>query len=167
MQRGTKAVVFLAAAAALGLPGAVRADYYSYTKENGSTGYADELRQVPARYRDSAERHADKPLAEYPRLTESEPVRSAPAAGEKQLCSEEPRGARTIRSGKLVDEISEGREGRVLLIEAAPEVIVPVIEDDEQPVLVDRHVPRWSDGRYRYYTIVRRGDRVISEIEER
>ena len=64
MQRGTKAVVGWVAAVACGLPLLGHADYYSYTKENGSVGYADELRQVPARYRASAQRHADRPLAD-------------------------------------------------------------------------------------------------------
>jgi hypothetical protein len=84
------------------------------------------------------------------------------------MCAEALRSVRTLRSSQLADEISEGKEGRVLLVEAAPEVIVPVIEDDQEPVRVDRHVPRpLGDGRYLYYTIVRRGERVISEIQER
>ena len=169
MQRGMKAVVVLAAVA-FGLPLTGHAEYYSYTKENGTTGYADELRQVPERYRDSAKRHADQPLAEYPRLTASAPapVRAAPRCTVPCDETSEVSGETRAQRGRTVsDEISGGREGRVLLIEPAPEVIVPVVEDDQEPVHVDRHVPRWADGRSRYFTIVRRGDKPLAYIDER
>jgi hypothetical protein len=163
MQRGIKAVVLLAAVA-LGLPGTGRADYFSYTQENGNTGFADDLRQVPARYRNRAVRHADKPLADYPRLTESEPVRPAARIGRR--APEAPVAGPTVVAVPLDELLAQGQEDRAIFIEVAPGVNVPVSNDGSGPVRVDRHVPRWVDGRYTYFTIVTRGEWLISEIEE-
>jgi hypothetical protein len=157
MQRWVCAAVVFGVLAA-GLPGTGRADYWKYTKDNGNVGFADELKQVPARYRQQAVRQADQPLAQYPRYTGVAPGRAAAA----------PRTAAAALQGAepAADETASA-QGSMLLIEPAPEVLVPVLEDAEQPLRVDRHVLRWENGRYRSFTIVRRGERVISEIEER
>ena len=158
MQRMIKVGLVLGSIAAAGLPAAdARAEYWSYEKDNGTQGYADALKQVPARYRKDAVRHPDRALDDYERFTPSSYVTRRP---ESQSQAPAPQ--------IVVVQAPAERPHFGGLIELAPEVFVP-LEDAEsaaEPLRVEAHVGRFEDGRYRYFTIVRRGDRVISEIEE-
>jgi hypothetical protein len=162
MQRWTMPVVWAAFAVAL-LPALGHADYYSYTKENGSKGYADELKNVPARYRASAERQAERPLSDYARHTRSEtPVPAARSCApcplpEEQSPAARAHGARAPQAPTLTLEVTS--ELDLQIPDSADEA--------DEPITVERRVFRWVDGRYRPYTIVRRGDRVLQEIQER
>jgi hypothetical protein len=170
MQRWAVGVVLGGIGIAVGLcPGTARADYYSYTQENGTKAYTDDARRVPARYRDAAETHAEKPLAEYKRFTASEKPRRP---GERVYSEEELRAA-TFRERLLAEEPEIREEAprtprRTIDVEIGG-LTVPV-EDDAlatEPLFVERGVYRWYKGRYTPFTIVRRGNRVLSEIEER
>ena len=59
-----------AAALALGLmPGVAAADYWRYTTESGSLAFTDDVKNVPAKYKASAERIKEEKLESYHRLS--------------------------------------------------------------------------------------------------
>src|SRR5215831_12750105 len=59
-----------AAILALGLvPRAAGADYWRYETDSGSTAFTDDAKNIPAKYRASAVKIAEEPLATYRKLT--------------------------------------------------------------------------------------------------
>jgi hypothetical protein len=162
MQRWARAVLVLGMVAA-GLPGTGRAEYWKYTKDDGSTGFADERKQVPARYREQAVRCADQSLAQYSRYTPAAPPRrpEAARATAAQVLAD------AAREEAAQERAQQSGGGEQLLVEVAPGITAPVsLGDGSAGPLRTERTWRWYDGRYRLYTIVRLGDRVISETEE-
>ena len=151
----------LLAICAVLLPALVVAqNYYRYRTDSGSVAFTDDLDQIPARYRDSAEAVQPAPLPDYSRTTVSEPgaglattVTSLPDLEElTRQTAREPVKRRpvTLTGGMLSLGIADGVE-----------LGVPI--DGDELITVRREL-RWEDGKLLQLTIVRRGEKMIAEI---
>ena len=127
------------------------ADTYRYETDEGTLAFTDELKRVPAKYRDGAEKLVDRSLWTYPRLT---PV---------------PRGATTQAMPSIVAEetqaVSPERSPATVAVEVSKGLWVQLDPESDAPVHVEREF-RWVDGGFRAHTIVRQGDRVLAVRSE-
>lgn len=163
-----KAALETALAVALMLvPTAAIADFYQYETEGGVLSFTDDPERIPARYADAAERHADRPLADYERLSVSERG-AATATLATTLIEPGPReqGAHPLPhtpaqpgpGAKAPDTI------RLQLDEA---VVVDVAAGDEEPIYVDRRRYLTRNGITTPHTVVSRGDKPVAIISDR
>ena len=83
------------------------ADTYRYETDEGTLAFTDELKRVPAKYRDGAEKLVDRSLWTYPRLT---PVpRGATTQAMPSVVAEETQAVSPERSpAKVAVEVSKG-----------------------------------------------------------
>jgi hypothetical protein len=148
-----RAALITLTALALLVPGLAAGDYYSYTTDEGTLAFTDEAKRIPARYRNAAERHADRGLVEYSR---SSFVARGVGAVQATTPDEDRAATREADAAPAPGGIA---------LEAAPGVWVPAGSGDA-PVVVESAYA-WRDGIYRPQTIVRRGDEVIAVIGRR
>lgn len=147
------------AAVLLSAPLAASADYYSYVTESGTLAFTDDVKYVPARYRDAVEQHAYQPFASYPRLTPV-PAGATFAPSEEVLADFTPEPA-----AETAGETQPGRPTG-LTIDAGPrtQIDFDAYADSDEPILVTRRVV-WERGAARTQTVVRRGDETLAIID--
>ena len=126
--------------------------WYRYETER-SVAFTDQLENVPSRYRDTAVAIESQTLFDYERATVTE--------------------AATPPAPRPVEDATSDRGGAVLLpatesvsIDVGGGVSIQASDVGDEPILVERNVPRFVDGELWYYTVVRRGDRVLAETRE-
>jgi len=144
--------IFLVAAGIALAPALAEADWYHYEADNGTVSFTDDLKRVPARHRDAAQRITARDLESYARFTKVE--RHAGPAGwqvESDAPAAEPYSA------------------------APSSIHVPIgrgtleIPDDgsEAPIHVRRGRYVWTDDGYlKSHTIVERDGRVLAIVED-
>jgi len=156
-----------AAALALGLmPGVAAADYWKYTTESGSLAFTDDVKNVPAKYKASAERIKEEKLDDYRRLSIVDSATATPRmVGPKTTSQPEPVAAAPAPA-------PEKRDGAIVSLDVGG-VKIDVDADSDEPIYVDKQ--QYSDengyidhnGYMAPTTIVRRGDKPLAYIDER
>ena len=131
--------------------------YYRYTTESGSLAFTDELKRVPARYRDAVEEIEARDLRDYERTSVSEPGASTVAV-ESSLSSIEERERPT--------SAEPPRRASSITLDSGEGVLIEVPASDEEPVTVKHDILRWENGRLHRYTIIRRGGRLVAKIRQ-
>jgi hypothetical protein len=161
-----------AAALALGLmPGVAAADYWRYTTESGSLAFTDDVKNVPAKYKASAERIQEEKLDNYHRLSIVDSATAAPRVAGPRIVSEPaPTAADATRVAAPV--AAPKRDGAIVTLDVGG-VKIDVDADSDEPIYVDKQ--QYSDengyidhnGYMAPTTIVRRGDKPLAYIDER
>ena len=136
----------IAAVALWLVPAAAGADVFRYETEEGTISFTDDLKRVPARYRDHAERLPDRSLWDHPRVTIVEARRDEPTPAPASV---EP----TAPVAPKADP--------ALALEVSPGLWMELESDLDAPVVVKREW-RWIDGVFRPHTVVRQGDRILA-----
>ncbi len=136
----------VAAVALWRAPAPAGADVFRYETEEGTISFADELKRIPARYRDQAERLPEKSLWDHPRLTIVESRRDDVGS---QAVVEAPA------------EVEPTDTGRGLAFEVGPGLWMDLEANADEPVYIEREF-RWHEGVLRPHTVVRQGDRVLA-----
>lgn len=157
-----------AAALALGLmPGVAAADYWRYTTESGSLAFTDDLKNVPAKYKASAERIKEEKLDNYHRLSIVDSATATPRmVGPKTISQPEP----TVAAAPA--PAPEKRDGAIVSLDVGG-VKIDVDADSDEPIYVDKQQYSDEDGYIDHNgymaptTIVRRGDKPLAYIDER
>ena len=157
-----------AAALALGLmPGIAAADYWRYTTESGSLAFTDDVKNVPAKYKASAERIKEEKLDSYHRLSVVDSATAAPRmVGPKVISQPEPVAAEAPAPAP------EKRDGAIVTLDVGG-VKIDVDADSDEPIYVDKQQYSDEDGYIDHNgymaptTIVRRGDKPLAYIDER
>ena len=155
------AVLLLLLAPAPGLAG----DFYTWRTEDGTFAFADDVKKIPKRYRESARKMASKGLPDYARYTSKDDA--ATRRYEEQLAQrvdhlrrlnaamemEEGQGSAYSQTGSRTSLRLGGR--------SAPEL---ALDSDAAagPVVIEKHRYR-PDGSSatRHNTVVRQGDRTL------
>jgi hypothetical protein len=167
----TTAKWLVAGALALGLvPRLAAADYWRYETESGSTAFTDDAKNIPAKYRASAVKIAEEPLAGYRKLTV---VQKTPAVTPKSVAS--------VREQRLADSAPVGVEAPIAARSDVQRlginvsgVQVDIDADADEPIHIDKR--QWLDGEGDYFdhggtmaptTVIRKGDRPLAYIDER
>lgn len=161
-----------AAALALGLmPGVAAADYWRYTTESGSLAFTDDVKNVPAKYKASAERIKEEKLDSYHRLSVVDSATAAPRmVGPKAISQPEPTAS--ADAAPVAAAPAEKRDGAIVSLDVGG-VKIDVDADSDEPIYVDKQ--QYSDengyidhnGYMAPTTIVRRGDKPLAYIDER
>jgi hypothetical protein len=147
-----KLLLVTAAIGGLIAPATAGADYYRYTTENGATAWTDDLKRVPARYRDQVETIAAQDLESYSRLTiVPRGATSAPSLPEPEAEVIEPEAPDATKT-PMRFEVSPG-----VTIEPEP---------DGGPIIVRKNRTRWIDGTARPLTIIEQDGKILAEIEQ-
>ncbi len=161
------ATVRTALAVALFLaPAAAFADFYQYETEDGVISFTDDPAGIPARYGDVVERKADRPLADYERLSVAERGASIATA------------ATTIGPGPLVESRAPVAGSAARTKEAAAKtqrvslqlddaIVLEVDADGDEPIYVDRRRYITRNGIMSPHTVVSRGDKPLVYINDR
>jgi len=158
-----------------GLPRLAGADYWRYTTDSGSIAFTDDAKNIPQKYRASAENIAEQPLATYPRLTVVDPAatptrRSVDAAAVPVFPWPAPQppayAAAPARNGQGDTRVSMDVEGVRIDVDADA--------DSGEPITVDKRQWEDDDGNYFMHgpymvptTVIRRGDKPLAYIDER
>ena len=124
---------------------AAAGSWYRYETER-SVAFTDDLENVPSRYRDTAVAIESQALFDYERATLTEPAT--------------PPAARPVEDAVVLPT------GESVSIDIGGGVSIHASDAGDEPILVERNIPRFVDGELWYYTIVRRGDRVLAETRE-
>jgi hypothetical protein len=161
-----------AAALALGLlPRVAAADYWRYTTESGSLAFTDDVKNVPAKYKASAERIPEAKLETYHRLSVVDSATATPRIlGPRMISRPEP-SADAVAAAPLAPAEPK-RDGAIVSLDVGG-VKIDVDADSDEPIYVDRQ--QYSDengyidhnGYMAPTTIVRRGDKPLAYIDER
>ena len=136
-------------------PGLAAADYYSYTTEEGTFAFTDDLKRVPARYRDAANKHSDRRLVDYSRLTIV------------------PRGATTAAGldwpGPDLSDVAAApglADPAMIRLQLGGSVSIEVPAGSGSPIIVKRRRYRYSNGYLKPHTIVEQDGRILADIED-
>lgn len=148
-----KLLLVTAAIGGLLAPATAGADYYRYTTENGATAWTDDLKRVPARYRDQVQTIEAQDLGTYDRLT------IVPRGATFAPTLPEPE-ADTVEA----DEPATATDARVRFEVVPGTTIEP--ETDSAPIVVKKNRARWRDGTLRAVTIIEQDGKVLAEIEQ-
>ena len=156
------------AVALLLAPAAASADFYQYETEDAVISFTDDPARIPARYADVAERKADRPLADYERLSVAKRGASIATA------------ATTIVPGPLVESRAPVAGSAARTEEAAPPpktqrvslqlddaIVLEVDTDGDEPIYVDRRRYITRNGIMAPHTVVSRGDKPLVYINDR
>ena len=162
-----------AAALALGLlPRGAAADYWRYTTESGSLAFTDDVKNVPARYKASAERIPEAKLDGYHRLSIVDSATATPRiVGPRVVSVPEP--STDAVAAAPVAPAAPKRDGAVVSLDVGG-VKIDLNADGDEPIYVDKRQYNDLDGNYIDHngympptTIVRRGDKPLAYIDER
>ena len=131
--------------------------HYRYETER-SVAFTDKLENVPSRYRDTAVAIESQSIFDYERTTVSEQTSPpAPRPIEGAIAGVTPRPQAVASVITVPDTVS---------VDIGGGVSIHASNAEDEPILVERNVPRFVDGHLWYYTIVRRGDKVLAETRE-
>ncbi|HTO07128.1 MAG TPA: hypothetical protein VMR86_08725 [Myxococcota bacterium] len=156
------------AALALGLvPKLAAADYWRYETDSGSTAFTDDAKNIPAKYRASAVKIAEEPLATYRKLSvvQTSPTATPNGVAAQRADALPPRAeAPLAQAGPGVQRLGINVSG----------VQVDIDADADEPIHIDKR--QWEDDNGDYFdhggtmaptTVIRKGDRPLAYIDER
>ena len=160
------AAIAAAVCIAIAVP-ALAGGVYSWRTLDGSQAFTDDAKQIPARYRDAAERQTLRPLKEYSRYTPSQVGSKEPyaerlnrrldhlrgtAAEPEQVEAAAPEGLR------LGVPAGGGRYGQ------SEQISMPLDGEADDPIVIESIRLRKDPGHIttRHATVIRQGDRIIS-----
>ena len=138
---------------------------YVWTTEDGVYSYSDDIKKVPARYKDQVTVASRKSLDDYKRFTPKDPV--ATGRYEQRLSARLDRLRAANTQGEVVTaavatpapsqfSIATGRRG-------SPRVSLPVNSDE--PMIIERlSTRRMGDMVTSRTTVVKQGDRTIAIV---
>lgn len=159
----------VAALLALGLaPQVARADYWRYETDSGSTAFTDDAKNIPAKYRASAVKIAEEPLATYRKLSV---VQRDAEATPKRVARQVPAVDPAYAAEPIAAPRSDGVQRLGINVSG---VQVNVDADADEPIYIDKR--QWEDGNGDYFdhggtmtptTVIRKGDRPLAYIDER
>jgi len=166
----------IAATLALGLlPRVAAADYWRYQSDSGSTAFTDDAKNIPAKYRASAERIPEQPLSSYPRLSVVDPVRPAPTPNGVGEAPAVPVFPWPVASAApAVPPAPVPPQDRVSMEVDGVRIDVDSELGQDEPISVDKR--QWTDADGNYFqhgeymvptTVIRRGDKPLAYIDER
>jgi len=162
-----------AAAFALALtPRIAAADYWKYTTESGSLAFTDDVKNVPAKYKASAERIPEAKLDGYHRLSIVDSAVAGPRIAGPRVVSQPEPVANAVAPAP-VSPAQPKRDGAIVSLDVGG-VKIDVDADSDEPIYVDKRQYTDSDGTYIDHngympptTVVRRGDKPLAYIDER
>lgn len=163
MAFGVTAAIAIAVAAP-----SMAATVWSWTTEEGTAAFTNEVKRIPAKYKDSAKRRTIGALKNYPRLTKSDVKYKKPYAERVTARLERLRGgppavsAGPAMAGKhpITVDIGMGAgAGR-----AQDQISIPVeAEAGDEPIVVQDYSVRLRDSiATRRVNITRQGDKVLA-----
>jgi len=166
----------IAAMLGLGLlPRVAAADYWRYQTDSGSTAFTDDAKNIPAKYRASAERIPEAPLSTYPRLSVVDPVRPAPTRNSVADAPPVPVFPWPVASAAPAQPAGPvPPQDRVSLEVDGVRIDVDSEMGQDEPITVDKR--QWTDDDGNYFqhgeymvptTVIRRGDKPLAYIDER
>lgn len=148
------------ATALLLTPVAAYADFYQYETEDGVISFTDDAERIPARYADRAERHEDRALADYERLSVAQRGASIATAMTTLEEPEAPAVSTSVKRGKSDDGVKVG-----LQIDDA--IVLEVDPERDEPIYVDRRRYITRNGIMTPHTVVSRGGKPLIYISDR
>jgi hypothetical protein len=175
MLRRRSARTFLTVAFGLSLATpALSETLYRWKTDDGSVGYADDLKRVPERFRKSAEAIATGSLATYSRFTQTDPeadkAQAANVADRLQRLRELNAGLdrqEVFVASREAAASSGGPMVRIGSDDGSP-VYVPTGDGGDGPLVVEEKRYRIAGSFVtRHDTIVRRGDKIIAIYKPR
>jgi hypothetical protein len=126
-------------------PAVSGADVFRYETEEGTIAFTDDVKRVPARYRDQAERLPELSLWDHPRVTIVESRRDE-----------------TVRAQPAVEApAAEAPSSPNMAFEVSPGLWMDLEVDADNPIEVEREW-RWVDGVLRPHTVVRQGGKILA-----
>jgi hypothetical protein len=132
---------------------AAGASSYRYETDDGTVSMTDDLKRVPARYRDRVEVVPDRSLWDHPRLT------IVPRGATSQAVWAAKEAAELAGAVPAVEDRLPARP--TVRVEIERGVWVELEADPEPAIEIDREY-RWVDGRLRPHAVVRQGDRILA-----
>jgi len=164
--------LFAAAIALVVAPRVAAADYWKYTTESGSLAFTDDVKNVPEKYKASAERIPEARLDGYHRLTVVDSATSAPRTAGPRVVSQ-PEPVAQAPAAAPVASTQAKSDGAIVTLDVGG-VKVDVNADSDEPIYVDREQYNDADGNLIDHngfmpptTIIRRGDKPLAYIDER
>ena len=167
----------IAAMLALGLlPRVAAADYWRYQTDSGSTAFTDDAKNIPAKYRATAERIPEAPLATYPRLSVVDPTPARPTRNSVAEAPAVPVFPWPVASAAPAAQppAPVPPQDRVSLTVDGVRIDVDPEMGQDEPISVDKRQWEDSDGNYFQHgeymvptTVIRRGDKPLAYIDER
>ena len=141
------------------MPMAASADLFQYETEDGVLSFTDDATRVPARYGAIVEKRPDRSLADYERLSVSQPGASTAVAPSplKPAVFAPLAPAQTLSAPKR-NKLSV-RIGDMIAIQVDPE--------DDEPIYVDRRRYITRHGIMAPHTVVSRGGTPLIYINDR
>ncbi len=141
-------------------PAVASADFYQYETEGGVISFTDDASRIPDRYADRAERHEDRALADYERLSVAQHGASIATAA---TTLEEPEPPAV--SGSVEREKSDA--GVKVGLQIDDEIVLQVDPERDEPIYVDRRRYITRNGIMTPHTVVSRGGRPLIYISDR
>lgn len=140
---------------------------YAWRTDAGTYAFADDLKRVPARYRDRVQARESRSMDDYERFT--------PQSAEVTNAYEHDLEQSLIRLRRLNRELDAEAAPRFAAAEPVrvringqgmPLIDVPAEPDgDQQPVVVEKRRMLANDGAVtRYNTVIRQGNRTLAII---
>jgi hypothetical protein len=165
----------IAAMLGLGLvPRVAAADYWRYQTDSGSTAFTDDAKNIPAKYRDTAERIPERPLSSYPRLSVVDPVRPAPTPNGVAEAPVPVFPWPVASAAPAQPSAPVPPQDRVSMEVDGVRIDVDSEMGQDEPISVDKR--QWTDPDGNYFqhgeymvptTVIRRGDKPLAYIDER
>ncbi len=141
-------------------PVAASADFYQYETDGGVISFTDDAARIPARYADRAERHQDRALADYERLSVAQHGASIATAMTTLEEPEAPAVSSSVKRRQFDDSAKLG-----LQIDDA--IVLEVDSERDEPIYVDRRRYITRNGITTPHTVVSRGDKPLIYISDR
>jgi len=160
------AVIAAAVCVAIAVP-ALAGGVYSWRTLDGSQAFTDDAKQIPARYRDAAERQTLRHLEDYSRYTPSQVGTQEPYAERlnrrlshlrETMAPREPVEAAAPEGMRLGVPAGTGRYGQ------SEQISLPLDGEDDDPIVIESVRLQRDPGHIttRHATVIRQGDRIIS-----
>ncbi len=161
----------------VGLAGpAFAGNVYSWVTEDGTYAFTDDSKRIPAKHRNEATRRSMGKLSRYERFTEVDSQKSKESYEDRILARRDalrtaPEGAvagAVVAAGTSMDytvavtggTTRSGRNGVSL------RVPMDAADDSDEPTVIESRRMKPSDSlATRHWTIVKKGDRVVSVIK--
>lgn len=169
--------LLLGAVLVVGLAGpAFAGNVYSWVTEDGTYAFTDDSKRIPAKHRTEAKRRSLGKLSRYERFTEVDSQESKESYEERILARRDalrtaPEGAvagAVVAAGTSMDytvavtggTTRSGRNGVSLRVPTG------TMDDSDEPTVIESRRMKPSDSlATRHFTIVKKGDRVVSVIK--